>query len=471
MVLLERSGPDYSFFMSRKASAALAVFLLGVYASAAPVEVPAELRIAPESSAMPLPASAVATLAASALAAAPSLAPSAAALPALAAPAAAFNAVPAAVPTAPSAVSAPAAAAVSAGAAQNGTSAARRAVSPVETAATERNLDAGDLFDGRAARPAADDLESLFKAAMPKSPAVAFFKSKGGFAAAAAELVGQYTFVKENLLESVKSAPEARGPQGRALVQSVQDLVAVADARQDPAARKFLEALGRAAAYKFFVEQRLVAKMTALGMVRPGAPEEGRHMPRNALGSGDYWDMAAGMNAAGFIMKELEPGTHYSFFDFSPFVTSYLNTVAEMSGADVSVVEEDILRLARPARPLSVLRTKNAVAYVPNFEKKLEEMADWIAPGGRLVLQNDPMPGQRELIIKKHGALARRLLQEGWDMSFEFASDPGAAHALDTLIFTRPKTPVRPRTSVSWQRYVDAVQKVNRDDMLRHFFR
>jgi SAM-dependent methyltransferase len=174
-------------------------------------------------------------------------------------------------------------------------------------------------------------------------------------------------------------------------------------------------------------------------------------------------------------MNELEPGTHYSFFDHSPFVVSYLQTVAELQGADVSVVEGDIRQLKRPAHPLAVLRTKNAVAYVPDFENKLEEMADWVAPGGRLVLQNDPVDGQRELIIEKHGPLALRLLREGWDLSIEFESQRGAEHSLDTLIFTRPKGAAPTRTAAeakaAWQRYVAAARKAAQAGMLRFFFR
>jgi hypothetical protein len=359
---------------------------------------------------------------------------------------------------------------------------------PAAAVAASQTLEAVDIFDGRGAHgsaasvaaarsqpPSDKELEGLFAAAMPNSPAVAVFNRMGGFEEKAYEISRHYTFVKDDLLAGVESMPEARGLHGRAFVQSVKDLVAVADARQDPASRRFMEALGRAAAHEFFVRQRAVAEMTARGLVSPGEGVEGRDLPRNSLDSGEYWDMAAGMNAAHFIMKELEPGTHYSFFDLSPLVVSYLRTVAELQGADVSVVEGDIQTLTRPARPLAVLRSKNAVAYVPNFEKKLEEMADWIAPGGRLVLQNDPTSGQRDQIIKKHGPLALRLLQQGWDLSIEFADQPGAEHALDTLIFTRPKAAAKPRTAAAaeaaWGRYILAARRAGQLEMLRFFFR
>lgn len=66
---------------------------------------------------------------------------------------------------------------------------------------------------------------------------------------------------------------------------------------------------------------------------------------------------------------------------------------------------------------------------MPGFEKKLSEMAGWVAPGGRLVIQNDPM-----------APLARRLIEDGWDFKLEFASSRVVERDLDALIFTRPKT-------------------------------
>jgi SAM-dependent methyltransferase len=321
---------------------------------------------------------------------------------------------------------------------------------------------AGAPFDGSAV-PTDAELAALYHAARPGNQTVATLERQGGFAAAAGGIVKEYTFVNEHLLQGLRASPAMFHPEGRQLIKAVEELTSVSDA-QDPAARRFLQALGRREAAQYQQQQRMETLMRAF-LNRRGGGEERRHLPRNDLGSGDYWDMAAGMNAGGFILRELEPGTRYSFFDMSPFVVSYLNAIAARKGADAAAIEADILKLQRPERPLAVLRTKNAVAYVPGFEKKLSEMADWVAPGGRLVIQNDPMPGQRELIVKKHGPLAQRLIQEGWDFTFEFTSARGARHELDTLIFTRPKgAPVSlspQQTREKWDRYVAAVKYVD----------
>ena len=316
--------------------------------------------------------------------------------------------------------------------------------------------------DDAASVPTEAQLAALFDAARPGSQTVETLNRQGGFGAMAGQIIHQYTFVKENLLEGMRSNPHVIfTPDGRKVLRAAEELVSVADAHDDPASRRFLEALGRVQAANEVRQQEREAALRGFFARRSGGVER-RHMPRNDLGSGDYWDMAAGMNAGGFILRELEPGTRYSFFDFSPFVVSYLNAVAAHKGADAAAIEADILKLKRPERPLAVLRTKNAVAYVPGFEKKLSEMADWIAPGGRLVIQNDPMSGQRRLIIDKHGPLALRLIEEGWDFKFEFTSARGAEHELDTLIFTRPKGGEIRRSAAEarelWARYLASVK-------------
>jgi hypothetical protein len=194
-----------------------------------------------------------------------------------------------------------------------------------------------------------------------------------------------------------------------------------------------------------------------------------RNLPPSPIPGGEYWDMAAGMNAQGFIHRELDPGVNYSFFDYSPFVVSYLRTSAELAGAkNASAIEADLLKLTRPAKPLAVLRTKNAAHYVPGFDKKLETMTDWIAPGGQLIIQNDPNPGQRSVIIEKHGPLVRRLIAEGWAFEYGFSGSPGdwGGYALDTITVTRPEraaAKTAAQAASEWASYERAVQYLERN--------
>ena len=441
----------------RNRTAALLLALLAIrLPAAAQVEIRpvAVIPSAPSAAALAAPTALGASVSFGAPAA-PAFALSAAPALAAPAPAAALAPVPA---FAPALAAAPALAPAAAPAL------ATPRLAPVFAAAAGPERPSAPSAAASADVPTDAQLAALFDAARPGSPAVATLNRQGGFGAAAGQIIHQYTFINEHLLASVRSSPEVMfAPDGRQVLKSIEDLVAVADAR-DPAARSFLQALGRRQAADFVRQQALEAKIRASGFLnrRGDGAAERRHMPRNDLGTGDYWDMAAGMNAGGFILRELEPGTRYSFFDFSPYVVSYLNAVAAHKGADAAAIEADILKLKRPERPLAGLRTKNAVAYVPGFEKKLSEMADWVAPGGRLVIQNDPMAGQRRLIVEKHGALARRLIEEGWNFTFEFASSRTAEHGLDTLIFTRPKGGDLHRspdeTRELWGRYLAAVK-------------
>jgi hypothetical protein len=302
--------------------------------------------------------------------------------------------------------------------------------------------------------PTDAELTAAYRAARPQSQAVETFGRD--FVAAAGQAIQKYTFMGSSFLEAMKS-------QSRDAYRAAADLVATHENREDASSRRFMQLLGRWNAFQDHGNEKLLAMKIAM-MKRLGQDGPAPHLPPSPIPGGEYWDMASGMNAQGFIHRELDPAVKYSFFDYSPFVVSYLETAAELAGVkNVSVVEADLNRLTRPAKPLAVLRTKNAAHYVPGFDKKLEEMADWIAPGGQLVIQNDPSPGQREIIIEKHGALVRRLIAEGWDFEYGFSGSPGnfGVYGLDTMTLTRPKAAAKNTPAEAerqWASYERAVQ-------------
>jgi hypothetical protein len=195
---------------------------------------------------------------------------------------------------------------------------------------------------------------------------------------------------------------------------------------------------------------------------------EAPHMPPAPKGvAGEYWDMAAGINGGRYVRRpEVDKTTPYVMFDLSPFAAAYIRESAAMAGKpNVSTREEDLMRIARPAEPLAVLRTKNAVAYVPGFAAKLEEMADWIAPRGQLIIQTDPGPGRHEFLIQHHEALVRRLLREGWTMQVGFSGGAGelGRYGYDSLVLTRPADgAARADQSASWTSYLESVRYANR---------
>lgn len=305
--------------------------------------------------------------------------------------------------------------------------------------------------------PTDGELVAAYREASPRSKAVETFGRD--FVGMAAEAVKKYTFMGSYFLEGLKSAPLE-------IYRAASEFVSTHDKREDAAAHRFMELLGRWTAFQDHAQERMIAMKIAM-MKRMGNTVP-RNLPPSPIPGGEYWDMAAGMNAQGFIHRELEPGVNYSFFDYSPFVVSYLRASAELAGAkNAAVVEADLLKLQRPAKPLAVLRTKNAVHYVPGFDKKLETMTDWIAPGGQLIIQNDPNPGQRSVIIEKHGPLVRRLIAEGWEFEYGFSGSPGdwGGYALDTITLTRPTLAFEKTAAEAakeWASYERAVQYLER---------
>jgi len=304
--------------------------------------------------------------------------------------------------------------------------------------------------------PSDAELASAYREARPQSRAVEMFGRD--FAAAAAEATQQYTFMGAYFLQQM----DPRQPAYRAAAEFIE----THDARAHAPSRKFMQLLGRWHAFQDHTKELAIAARTAM-MKAVGMPAPAPHLPPSPIPGGEYWDMAAGMNALGFIHHELDPAVKYSFFDYSPFVVSYLKTAVDLAGAkNAEIVEADLNKLTKPEKPLAVLRTKNAVHYVPGFAKKLETMADWIAPGGQLVIQTDPQPGQRAMVVDNHGPLIRRLLSEGWGLEYGFSRRPGkfSEYALDTLILTRPKlawTMPPEETAREWNGYRAAVAKAN----------
>jgi len=405
-----------------------------------------------------------------------------------ASPMAASLAVPAPLPAPVAAIAVPAVAAVPAKASLAPTPSASlkefasltlKFATPDKSGAAEAAASA--LFDGALSAPAIGDdpfvpgsapesrrssglspptdaeLIGAYREAKPKSQAVETFGRD--FVTAAGQAIQKYTFMGDYFMKSIRA--------DRPVLRAIEDLIAAHDERESPSSRRFMGLLGRWYAFQDHAQEQMIAMKYA--MMRRMGQEPARNLPPSPIPGGDYWDMAAGMNAQGFIHRELDPATRYTFFDYSPFVVSYLKTAAELAGAkNASVVEADLLKLEKPAKPLAVLRTKNAAHYVPGFSKKLETMADWIAPGGQLVIQNDPSPGQRQIIIEQHGPLVRRLIAEGWAFEYGFTRTPGkwGAYGLDTMILTRPKlvfekTPAE--AAAEWRSYEKSVRYLEKD--------
>ncbi len=307
--------------------------------------------------------------------------------------------------------------------------------------------------------PADAEIIAAYRRASPQSKAVESFGPN--FIAMAAKALQEHTFLADDFLKSMKAPQDSRE---RAIFTANEDLVRAHNAREDAASRRFLQLLGR---WYAFWNHAWAAKTAVMKRTGQGGPVS--KLPPSPIPNGEYWDMAAGINASGFIYRELDPKMNYSFFDNSPFVASYLNTAAELTGAkNARVLEGDIDKLTKPARPIAVLRVKNVVSYVHGFDEKLEEMADWVAPGGQIVLQNDPHPAQRGILLEKHGPLIRRLIAEGWAIEYGFSGRPGKLvdYGLDTLILTRPqrarkKTPEA--TARAWKAYEAAVTEIGVD--------
>jgi len=319
-------------------------------------------------------------------------------------------------------------------------------------------------FDGEAPSFAPDEAETIFARANPHSPALNAAGMLGlRFSDFAGGVVKSDVFSQlepgKHDFEHIVPVPPSTGLLWRMLKGAAKNILDFADrADRDPAAARFVELLAKHGAFRDFAA---AWRQRDLGHQLPAAPLE----------RGEYWDLAAGPNAAHLMMGRLNPKLAYKFFDSSPYVVEYLNETRRMlasagAAAPIEIVRADVRQLARPPTPIAVLRAKNVWSYVQNFAGPLERMTEWIAPGGVLLLQTDKSLGQKINLIDQLGRVVERLLASGWTLNFDAGRHE---RDLETLTLTRPSSSAPdPASIVRWRRYADGT-KQEYDEALRRY--
>lgn len=335
----------------------------------------------------------------------------------------------------------------------------------------------GEVMDG--ARAADAPAVALDEAAQT-DPAAEFAAAYPGYSGAellsplrisfndfAADVVFKNIFMQIKDGEPAVDMIVPKGIPGRAgYVDLVRRIIALAD-RNDAGGRRFAAVLARRKAAQNLPSAFMTAQMEPL--------------PANPLKRGEYWDLAAGPNGQNHMAGRLDPNTRYVFIDRSNFVTAYLQesrTLLASRGRDMShvrVVQADLRQLPTPTEPLSVVRWKNVHTYVQGFERQLLTFSKWLAPGGQLILQNDPGP-QRLATISKLGPSIQDLISDGWAFDFEPLDQGG----LETATLTKPAANASPselrearrRSQQRWKAYEQAVQETMSDPraLLRRMF-
>lgn len=243
---------------------------------------------------------------------------------------------------------------------------------------------------------------------------------------------------------------------GRAdYVQTVNEILDLAE-RDTPEGKEFAAAAGRIYA------AHMLAQAKMIGAQQP--------LPAPSLPSGEYWDLAAGPNALNHIAGKLEPGVTYVFFDRSAFSTGILEAGRRMLGLDnVKVLQGDLRRLQKPAVGPAAIRWKNVHGYVKGYERRIPELAGWIQPGGRFIVEIDPDAGHRNYMLQTISNQLTALIRDGWTFGFE----PLGSGGLETVHFTKPTEAeaklgaVEQRERVMrsmrrWAEYIEAVEETNR---------
>ncbi len=176
--------------------------------------------------------------------------------------------------------------------------------------------------------------------------------------------------------------------------------------------------------------------------------------------SGVVFDAATGPNGSDFI-PALDPRSTYYFSDIDAmnYLTYRFQADAYLfDKSNLTFVHKDLRSITQRDignKKIDLLRVKNAWHYVPGFfPGKLNEMIEWLSPGGVMSLEADRSSlDQFNSIIAQLDKIASRLLAQGW--SFEFEPNAGVYYQLR---FTKPLAVSRAADSVSqrnWANFKD----------------
>ncbi len=163
-------------------------------------------------------------------------------------------------------------------------------------------------------------------------------------------------------------------------------------------------------------------------------------------------DLADGMNRLGA----------YIAVDNSHFVATYLNEYFRLKGfrsANMYVLEEDVTKMEKPVPRVGLVRCKNAWSYVAGLDRKLLEMADWLEPGGQLVLEEDPDNERRAVMRASMTALMRDLVAKGWKFEYSFGHfDVNNRVQMDRVVLTKPGALTPGGPGMDWNGYLKHMQ-------------
>jgi SAM-dependent methyltransferase len=278
-------------------------------------------------------------------------------------------------------------------------------------------------------------LSALFKETeLNPSSIREFLGPAGGFHDGFAQVVDKYIKAPYSLNRAMLSAKDEM-PEYFAAYLDFLDVMG----RNSPAMARYLFELG----YSRDVEKIV--------------PDKSEHIFPKFETDGEYWDLSSGLLILSHLSWELNPKTHYKFFDISPFAVGVLNAFIERNHLNAEAIQADARALPKSSKKPAVIRVKNTWGYVRDFPDYIPDLAEALSPGGYLVFQDRRFHPEVIRLLNATWRGAVSLLEKGWTLTY----DLNLAHT-DGMLFINLKKPQGRGTKMSKdQAFAQWMQMIN----------
>lgn len=233
----------------------------------------------------------------------------------------------------------------------------------------------------------------------------------------------------------------------RVLRNQLQTLIDLFAEWRDPVVRKFIDNVAAVYVTIGYLIPPNRARSAIQGLVNP-----------QGLESKGILDLASGLNFYRYV-QNANDGTPYYVVDKSYYVKSFLEKTKELYAlSNVTIMQDDILRITMPVDSLGTIRIKNVETYVQNFNAvRLKEMTAWLSPGGQVLFQMYSNRLARGKFLNAWDNFITARVAEGWGLTYIYEKDNADYDVLNSVALIKPAPGQNLNGAVQWEKFKQIV--------------